>query len=385
MSLINKMLQDLDARGGAGAGEGLQSSVRPVGREERKPRWPVMVAAATAAVLGVGAVFGWRYFMQPKPVAVVAPAPVRQVVMAPALAPPAAPAVAPAVAATPAVAPVPAPVTPAPAPVAAPVVAASVAEPAAPEPEVVRVVKPKRSTKVDVDKPAKMTRKEKRAEKARLAALKKSEAAPATRKARAAVESSPAASAAPLKPNAEGAYRRALGSLQEGRVAEAIATLEDLLQQDPRHEAARQTLIGLLIENRRPDEAIRHLRLGLGLEPRQPSMAMLLARLQIERGGSGIDTLQRSLPYAGGNSEYHAFFAGALQRQQRHREAAEQYELALRGAPQNGVWLMGLGISLQAEKRNAEAIAAFQKAKASNKLSPDLQAFVDRKLQQLDR
>jgi MSHA biogenesis protein MshN len=108
---------------------------------------------------------------------------------------------------------------------------------------------------------------------------------------------------------------------------------------------------------------------------------MLLARLQIERGGGGIETLARSLPYAGGNGEYQAFLAGALQRQGRHTEAVEQYQTALRGAPGNGVWWMGLGISLQANQRDADAQAAFRRAQAAG----SLQAFVERKLQQLAR
>jgi MSHA biogenesis protein MshN len=184
---------------------------------------------------------------------------------------------------------------------------------------------------------------------------------------------------------AEGEYRRALTALQDGRMTEAVAALEQTLTRDPSHDAARQTLVGLLIEARRPDDAIRHLQAGLALDPRQPSLAMLLARLQIERGASGIDTLTRTLPYAGNNADYHAFLAGALQREQRHREAAEQYQAALRAAPANGVWWMGLGMSLQAEKRNGEALDAFQRARASGTLSGELQGFVERRLQQLGR
>jgi MSHA biogenesis protein MshN len=182
---------------------------------------------------------------------------------------------------------------------------------------------------------------------------------------------------------AEGEYRRALVSLQEGRTLDTVASLEQALKYDPAHEAARQTLVGLLIEANRPDEAMRQLQLGLTLDPRQPAMAMLLARLQIERGGNGIDTLTRTLPYAGNDPDYHAFLAAALARQQRHREAAEQYQLAVRAAPSNGVWWMGLGISLQAEKRNGEALDAFQRARASGGLSQDLQGFVERRVQQL--
>jgi MSHA biogenesis protein MshN len=91
------------------------------------------------------------------------------------------------------------------------------------------------------------------------------------------------------------------------------------------------------------------------------------------------------LPYAGANPDYHAFLAGALEREQRHREAAEQYQAALRLAPGNGVWWMGLGMSLQADKRNAEALEAFQRARTSGMLSAELQAFVERRLQQMGR
>jgi MSHA biogenesis protein MshN len=184
---------------------------------------------------------------------------------------------------------------------------------------------------------------------------------------------------------AEGEYRRALANLQDGRMTETIAALEQALKYEPAHEAARQTLVGLLIEANRTDEAVRQLQLGLTLDARQPAMAMLLARLQIERGGSGIDTLLRTLPYAGNDPDYRAFLAGALARQQRHREAAEQYQQAVRANPGNGVWWMGLGISLQADKRNGEALDAFQKARASGGLAPELQSFVERRIQQLGR
>lgn len=182
---------------------------------------------------------------------------------------------------------------------------------------------------------------------------------------------------------AEGEYRRALVSLQEGRLNETMDALEQALKYNPGHDAARQTLVGLLIEAKRLDDAMRQLQLGLTQDVRQPALAMLLARLQIERGGNGIDTLLRTLPYAANDADYHAFLAAALARQQRHREAAEQYVLAVRGAPANGVWWMGLGISLEADKRNPEALEAFQKAAGSGILSPELQVFVARRIRQL--
>ncbi|OYO27987.1 hypothetical protein CD932_23065 [Janthinobacterium sp. PC23-8] len=184
----------------------------------------------------------------------------------------------------------------------------------------------------------------------------------------------------------DNAYRRALADLQDGRVDEAMAGLQRTLQRDPRHQGARETLVRLLLEAQRPDEAMRQLQQSLALDAKQPAQAMMLARLQLDRSGGGaaaLDTLQRSLPFAGEQLDYRAFLAGVLQREQRYHEAAEQYQLALQAAPDNSVWWMGLGIALQADKQPAQAKAAFERAQALQTLSPQLQAFVERKLVQL--
>jgi MSHA biogenesis protein MshN len=186
---------------------------------------------------------------------------------------------------------------------------------------------------------------------------------------------------------AENDYRRALLALQQGRTSEAIDGLEQALQLDGQHGAARQALIGILLDAKRQDEAVRRTREGLDLNPAQPNLAMILARLQIGRGElrPAIDTLERTLPHAADSADYQAFLAALLQRDERHKQAAEHYLLALQRAPQNGVWWMGLGISYQADQRVAEAQEAFKRAKATNALSPELLAFVDARLGQLQR
>ena len=114
---------------------------------------------------------------------------------------------------------------------------------------------------------------------------------------------------------------------------------------------------------------------------------MIVARLQVEKGDqqAAITTLQRSLPYALERAEYRAFLAALLQREGRHKEAIEHYLAAVRKTPQSGLWWMGLGISMQADSRDAEAREAFTHARETQSLSPELQAFVDQKLKQLPR
>jgi MSHA biogenesis protein MshN len=184
---------------------------------------------------------------------------------------------------------------------------------------------------------------------------------------------------------AENEYRKAILLLEQEKAAEASDGLEAALRLDPQHVGARQALIGVLLDNKRVDEAVRIAREGLELDLHQPGLAMILARLQLEKGElhPAIDTLQRTLPYAADRADYQAFLAALLQRDSKHKQAIEHYLQALQKEPQNGIWLMGLGISLQADQRLAEAREAFTRAKATGALSPKLLAFVDTRLGQL--
>ncbi len=184
---------------------------------------------------------------------------------------------------------------------------------------------------------------------------------------------------------AEIEFRKATAMLNQGRVAEAIEGYRSTLAEDAAHAAARQALVGLLLENRRIDEAQQLLQEGLTLNPDRSSYAILLARIQVERGDlqGAQDLLSRHAASAANNADYHAFHAAVLQRLGRHKEAVTGYQAALRIAPNAGVWWMGMGISLQAENRDAEARDAFARAKSAGGLGPDLVNFIDQRLQQL--
>lgn len=184
---------------------------------------------------------------------------------------------------------------------------------------------------------------------------------------------------------ADQSYREGLALRAQGRAAEAQGLLEEALRVDPHHLGARQALLGMLVDAKRYAQAEALLQDGLALNIAPPALAMALARLQTERGDqqAALATLERQMPQARDNADYHAFYAALLQRAERHAEAIGHYQAALRGQPNRAVWWMGLGISLQAAQRGADAAQAFSRARATPGLSPELQAFVEQRLKQL--
>jgi len=184
---------------------------------------------------------------------------------------------------------------------------------------------------------------------------------------------------------ADAEFQKALGLAQQGRVYDALAGYEAALRLNPEHDTARQALVALLLESKRGTDAERVLQEAIKSRPEHAGFAMLLARLQVERGAvdEALATLEKSLPFASQQADYQAFLAALLQRQNRHNEAIARYQIVLQLAPNNGIWLMGYGISLQAAQRNAEAKDAFKRALGTQMLSPELREFVHQKLKGL--
>ena len=191
----------------------------------------------------------------------------------------------------------------------------------------------------------------------------------------------------PLTPQqrAENEYRKAMQAQQAGRTQEAMTYLEQALQFDRQHSAARQAMVAWLLEQGQRAQAMVKLQEGLGHDPAQSGLAMILARLQVDQGEvkAALETLNRSLPYTLGRADYQAFMAALLQREARHKEAILRYQNALAIDPDKAVWWMGIGISLQAEQQKAAAREAFSRARGIGGLSPELQAFVEQRISQL--
>lgn len=344
MSLINQMLNELERRGAGGLPDEQAVRAVPVARQRR-----IGGALVGGLALLVLAVVGWRYYAAPAPEAM------REVV------PP------------PTATPLPNP----PVSVAHSAVAARVEKPA-----------PVKTPPAKAAQPA---------PKKEVTAKKESAAKPVAQAAPVKPVAAPPKADVPLAPIAEvpvkqitpqqqadHEYRQAVLAMQQGHVAEALAGYESALRLDAGQDNARRALVGWLLENKRHDDAERLLQEGVKLNPKHTGFAMLLARLQVEHNDlpQALATLLAALPYAKQQADYQAFMAALLQRSDRHAEAIPYYQAALQLAPDTAVWLMGLGISLQATQRNADAREVFRRAAALHGLTPALQAFVEQRLKE---
>ncbi len=419
MSLINKMLQDLDKRHAAdGGGKPLTQQLRPV--PARKHWQRIMWEVIGGLVIGVGWAVWVMYQISPRSVVTESAFQSRAKRLQAAAGVQAPPALAPAQVAPAAAVPAqaaapqgpPSPAMPAPSPAAAvSATVPAVAEPKSVEPATLDRLKLASEIATPFDekglgaKPRTERKSAAEAAPTAKAGQKGKSASDAVAEAAPALASSPPKSGAGLPSpkahgpasidkqmhvstpaeRAENEFRKATVLLNQGRVAEAIDGYKLTLQQDGGHAAARQALVGLLLENRRIDEAQQLLQEGLRFNPERSAYAMLLARIQVERGDlqGAHDLLSKHAGGATNNADYHAFDAALLHRLGRHKEAVTGYQAALRLAPGTSVWWMGMGISLQADNRGTEALDAFRRAKAAGGLSPDLLAFIDQRMKQL--
>lgn len=178
------------------------------------------------------------------------------------------------------------------------------------------------------------------------------------------------------------AYQQAVSAIRAGRSAEADEMLRRAVHLDPRHTAAREALVGLLLQQGHGTEAQALLEEGIGVTPQYYRFAQLAARLAVEQGAEAraLALLERGAPYARQDPEYPAFYAALLQRAGRHEEAARNYQLALDQRPLEGRWWLGLAIALESQQRLSAAADAYKRSLQGASLDANLRKFAEQRL-----
>ena len=364
MSVINKVLQELDRRNAAGPVEPGPQPVKPVGTARGGHEWFWRIIAVL--VLISLAWIAWvAYQLQPR--SIVTPAGLAAGRQAPA---PQAAQVAPQPA-PPAVEPVKAP-EPIKAP--EPEQAAKAPEPAKPAPEPVETFRLARSieTPIPAPKPEAKKPEAKKAEPKVVQVLPEKTLVDKRVREKAVDE------------KAEAYFRRAAAFLQQGRVSEAEAQLAAALKADASHVPARQAYVALLLEQQRVNGALYLLREAVDANPSQPAFSLALARVYAEQRNypAALDVMEKAGPVAHG-PDFQVLRAAVLQRQGRHAEAVNAYQNAVQLSAQPGSTWTGLGISLEALGRHAEAAEAYRRALGAGPMTAELRDYTESRIRAL--
>ena len=175
------------------------------------------------------------------------------------------------------------------------------------------------------------------------------------------------------------AYRRALDQMDQGRDAVALDTLLQAIKLDAAHLPARRVAIALALDQKQFDLAGNLLDEGLKLEPKDTELLYLHAR-HLVVAGSDDRALQALQQMDRPTSEALGLKAGLLAKTGRYAPAAAAYEQALKSKPDNATWWLGLGVAWHAQGQTDMAKQAFLRARKLGQLSPDVQAWLDQQI-----
>jgi MSHA biogenesis protein MshN len=184
---------------------------------------------------------------------------------------------------------------------------------------------------------------------------------------------------------AENEFRYGVGALKAGRSTEAEQRFGKALEFDSLHRGARQALVAMHIERGQLEPARKLLQEGLALDPAQPDFAITLARILVERKdfNGALAVLDRSAASAADIADFHALRGTVLRGLGRHAEAAQAYQTAVQARSTLPQAWVGLGISLEALNRRPEAAEAFRRALVAGPVSDDVRTFAEQRIRAL--
>jgi MSHA biogenesis protein MshN len=169
----------------------------------------------------------------------------------------------------------------------------------------------------------------------------------------------------------------ALRLAPQSAAAGSAGPLRTFVAKYPTRVDARVRLALILLAADQTAEAQASLRVGLNLAPNQTDLAQVLGHslLEQDQAQAALAVLRPAVPPLTKNPEFHALLAAVEQRLGLHALAVTRYRGLLQRQPDNGNWLVGLGISLNAQGNTQAAVESFTRAADDRTLAEPLRAF----------
>jgi MSHA biogenesis protein MshN len=174
---------------------------------------------------------------------------------------------------------------------------------------------------------------------------------------------------------------------QKNDDASVVKILHEILSIAPQEIKIRKQLAALLFSKSELGDAKNVLSIGIEQAPADSSMRLMLSRIFYRLGElDQAFTVLTEHPYSAlANDELVSFRAALAEKTGNYVTAQEDYLLLVQRNPNDAKWWLGLGVSQDKQKLSEQAISSYQQAQSLNQLPQQVDTFVAQRIQLLAR
>ena len=174
-------------------------------------------------------------------------------------------------------------------------------------------------------------------------------------------------------------------ALKNGEEQEAIGLLYRMLENQPANTGARKKLAAMLFARGQLSEAETVLSQGLERHPDNLQLRLMLARLYFQRNNlqQALETVKSDEVSAFLYPDFVSFRASLAEKLARYDIARQDYRALVESQPDEPRWWLGFAVSLERLNENMLALQAYEKTNTLGQLPDEVMQFVDQRIRYL--
>ena len=172
-------------------------------------------------------------------------------------------------------------------------------------------------------------------------------------------------------------------SMKSGDTREAIRLLNKLTQREPDNISVRKKLASVYFAEGQIEQAQQLLEQTLVKVPANTSVRLMLGRLYVQQNIHSLAWEAIREPALTNDTDFLGFRAGFAQQQQRFETALADYNTLVALQPGDARWWLGLGVAADKTNRSHMAVQAYQKALRLQELDDDVETFIRQRISEL--
>ncbi|MDO6713223.1 tetratricopeptide repeat protein [Aliiglaciecola sp. 2_MG-2023] len=174
-------------------------------------------------------------------------------------------------------------------------------------------------------------------------------------------------------------------ALKRGDDRTAINLLEKLVEVTPENTTARKRLASMLFAQGNHDKADKTLQKGIDLYPGNLELRIMQARLydQLKKPVQGFELLMAHTVSAFQAPDYVAYRATLAQKANKFEQAKLDYQQLAKSQSANAKWWLGLAVVEERLGNMSEALEAYRHVKQLSQMSVEVEEFVEQRIRYL--